>query len=214
MARNTTRSDAAASSNTGAQMTTPDILLTAYVGVVNSFGVFDKDIALVNHKVMYDNKLEFDRQVSIESAMFIADNFALLIGALVLDIDNCRDIMASAIDKEIEIDELPGSEKYAARAKLNVKKSVPSTHCMELGFTVFNNLTLSTLYQHAVLSFTGNEQTDFAERVGTYALTNDDKLILGMILSNFVYLLRAFNNNAAFFDQMIGIVSKIKANMN
>lgn len=196
--------------NESTQVMSPAIMAMAYTQSVSVFCDLDIDILNANAAVVNSDKIDFDRSVSLETAMFLAENFAALIGALVLDYHNCRSIVADAIDKELEIDELPADAKKAVRSELNKGAMMPRTHCMELGTTIFTNDTLAVLYQHVAMGFNENSDKLFAKKVNERKITDSDKEILSMILSNYVYLLRAFNHNAKFLAAMITIAEEIK----
>lgn len=177
----------------------------------------DADVINSNKTTAISNLLDFERYISLESVVFISRNFAILFAALILNFKNIRQVMMNAITNEINIDDMPSDKKEAFRMQQNGNVTLNGSHFIELGISIFTDEILHDLYNNVI--------ENFGKVTATHKLTDDtesavehmsmaDKCDLSTIVSNYVYLLRAFNNNVVFFKQVSDIIKDLAVKYN
>ena len=185
---------------------------------VSEFATLDTNFLKLNNNLYdTDGVIESEREISFDVMTYLAEYFSVLCAALVLDYKHCRDAFASGIEEEIALSEMSKEEHEIARAKLEeTDDPIPFTYSMHIGITMFNDETLQLLLNRVANGFEKLNKTDLKNVLddATNNLSEDDKLIIGMIVSNYVYFIRGCNHNVKFFTTVCQIIEFFKADYN
>ena len=194
-------------------ITASALLRNTYRKIASIIGDLDEDIIAANREIADEKLIPDERYVSLESAVFIATRFALMTAMLVLDYKNARNVFASAIDTEIQLDEMPQEKRKMARENMADEKMLHSSHMIEIGLTMFSEETMSEVMKLLYNGFTELSDTILYQNVDAAqeAMTAADRQIIGIILSSYIYLIRAFNYNAAFTRKIDELIAQLIA---
>lgn len=189
------------------------ILLNTYLNTIKDIAFIDSDIVNHNTKLIDNGGLNEDRQVSLESVMFIAENSAYLLSMIVFDYKKIRDIIANALEIEFQIEE---SENKAVKRALLLSQAglvdaMPSTYHIQLGVTSFSNNVMKQLMHLAGQGLSGCGKLDEKVSAAIKELTDVDKENIGCMLTNYIYLLRAFNYNPVFVNKITELTNEFKS---
>lgn len=186
-------------------------LSKTYFDIVSTICPVDRGLVeanLVSLKKGPDN----EKILSLELANFMAEHFAYVISAAIIDYRNIRNTLGAAIAVEISLNEVTLSERLDYRNIMYTRKDV-KTHCIEMGVTIFSKDIVESLYNVMNSEFMKMaENEDFVHERDSYLqkLTNDDVVALSVIFSNPIFLIKAFVFNTAFRDEIAGIVAAFK----
>lgn len=186
----------------------PVSILDLYLSIANSVAPLDHDLVKANLTIAIKDLPEDERKVSLESAMFIANNAGPLFGMIIRNFKNCRNLILDAINTEVEMDDLPVDKRAARRSEIrHAESTVPVEHFMEIGVSVFSPNMLYELLQYAINSFGSRVDSRMSSDTDSClaVLTDDDKTTVSLIFSNFMFIIRALNNNPAFFNAMMAV---------
>lgn len=210
-----TKSTVTAPANTSAAITENDVTgVDAFVkflrGVAAPFAIIDENVVAANTKLAggYGMSAE-DRTVKFECAEYLMSNLAYILMGLVLDND-FKTAFVESVGVELEIDKKTEAERKAIRETMTDPKPFDSLGSIVIGVTSFTPAVVAELMTKMENGF--NELDKYsAEFDGAVAkLTNEQKLEYGFIVSNWMYLIRAFNKNDLFLSYVITVVEKVK----
>lgn len=193
-----------ASSSSPASVSLFKELGRVYLATVSAFADIDSDIIAANDNLISEGIVPSERKVSLESAMFAANNFALMCGMLITNYDNFVEFLTDAIDDETELDGLSESDIANARKETAVQDFPEVSHYMEIGITVFSDSVSMRLHNSMTRGFAVCSLSNLPDAVNTAmeSFKSEDRQILGMILANYIYIIKALNNNQKFFKKL------------
>lgn len=194
-------------------MTSEAVLLSTYVNTVSTVCELDKGIVSANFDVVNSNTWnENERLISLPMAVYISEHFNAMFVGIVFNFDGARDTFGQAIDTEMLLDEMAPETRARERARMSNSRVADKSHAVEMGVSNYNSQILAAFMDNLSKShakFGPNFSRIFEEKVN--ALTEEDKMILSFIFSNFIYIIRAFNNNGMFVDKVIDVVTRVEA---
>lgn len=184
-----------------------------YVHTVSTFADLDNATVRSNDALISNGLIYEERFVSLESAMFLAENFALLLGMLICNYNDFRTAVIGAVDTELDLDGLQSFDRKSRRQQMCFSKRNKEAHTMEIGISVFSDEICLKLYEAAEKNFErcSNSPLKHLANEAVAAFTDQDRKVLGMILANYIYIIRAINNNYKFFTQLARYVSNASA---
>jgi hypothetical protein len=191
--------------------TTEQVLFDTYAHTVRMICGLDKSIVLGNLNVAKNMPYEDDRIVPLESVMFIADNIGPMIAMTGLNYGDTRDVLSEAINAEIMIDDVSPEDRDAFRAVMEDDMLKNSKNFIKIGVSVFSSSVLSQILDHCKTSLTDCSKIGDEFEKHVKAMSKDERAILTIILSNFIYLLRAFSKNGAFLARMAELIMQFKS---
>lgn len=206
------KSDMAAAVEAGIAPSLFSALGSLYVNMVAGFSDLDLDIVKANDELILNGLRPDERYVPYAVADYLSANFAFILSMLISDYNNFRDFVFGGIDNEVSIDKLSDSDRAAARAKMNKKTVFVREHGMEIGITNFSNNICATLRKVADAGFAKLTKTKAEEECNASLdkQTDDDRKVLGVIFSEYIYFVRAFANNAEFAAEFLDRVNAYK----
>lgn len=180
-------------------------LLDYYIRITGSFAHLSGDLLTQNLIVVADGLPEDVRIISLESLMYIASNFGEIIAAMVLNYKDVRKLLADTLAKELDL-----MKDYDARTAFHEAAGSGfdmETHSIELGVTQYTpdtELIIAEAMRDSIDRIADTKLSGSVDAaLATYTQQNADDM--GAILSNPVYLLIAFNYNAAFVEELANI---------
>ena len=195
-------------------MSNEQIMLKLYVDSVQIICRLDEDI-LEGNIALVGTMDDDDRIVPLEAMMFIAQNAGQLTAMLGLKYKNIFDIFADALEDEIHTDDMSDEEKTAYRRKTQNKDFAESKFTMCMGVNVFGSNILREITEAASASYNLCNKPHLMKELeeSVKNMSDDDRAILSVILSNCVYLLRAFSKNASFIQDIAALIQDFNENM-
>lgn len=180
-------------------------LLDYYIRIAGSFAHLSGDLLTQNLIVVADGLPEDVRIISLESLMYIASNFGEIIAAMVLNYKDVRKLLADTLAKELDL-----MKDYDARVSFHEAAGSGfdmEAHSIELGVTQYTpdtELIIAEAMRDSIGKVSDTKLSGLVDSaLATY--TQQDADDMGAILSNPVYLLIAFNYNAAFVEELTNI---------
>ena len=196
---NLTKSDDTATS-------TINSLLAYYIRITGSYARLNGEILTNNMLVVLEGLPADDRIVSLESMMFIANNFGKMTAAMILNHKNIRDVFVKAISRELDLAKLSEAERVDAH-KQTGNGFADDVHTMELGVTRFTTdmeLIIADKMSESIDAIGNTRLSAEVDKIlSSYSQQDADDM--GAILSNPIYLLVAFNNNEEFVQEITQI---------
>ena len=185
--------------------------LSFYVNVCNSICEMDEAVLYANFNSVTENLLDCEKTISLDVLSYLADNMSIICSMLVLDYKGFRDTLADLIEVEIALDDLPMPERIERR-KLFEPNDLPATLSMKLGENHFGEDEMIAIIHIMANSFHKYEDTLLSRTINNYVehYSNDEKIIVGMLLSNIVYIVRGCNHNRAFLPTIGMMVNDAK----
>lgn len=180
-------------------------LLDYYIRIAGSFAHLSGDLLTQNLIVVADGLPEDVRIISLESLMYIASNFGEIIAAMVLNYKDVRKLLADTLAKELDL-----MKDYDARTAFHEAAGSGfdmEAHSIELGVTQYapdTELIIAEAMRDSIGKISDTKLSGLVDSA-LAAYTQQDADDMGAILSNPVYLLIAFNYNAAFFEELTNI---------
>lgn len=189
----------------------------AFLMYTNLCGVLcqlDRDVLLHNHKSIEGNMFEDDRYVPLESVIFIAQHIAEMMAMLTVDFDGFRALCSDALNAEIMTDEMTSEQKLEYRSKTMDEHLIEPRDTFKMGLSTPDAntyLKLTDLARADMNKVVGNKKLMTAMEIASSAMTNDDRMICSVILSNDIYMLRVFSKNALFLNQVSSMIDAFRA---
>lgn len=185
------------------------------MNLLKDFAILDEGFLKLNNN-LYDTDavLDSEREVSFDVMAYLADNLGVLCAAMAMDYRHCRDAIAAELEYEMSMNEMTAQEHIVARNKVLVKDDpIPFTYSMHIGITTFSETLIVELLNKISDSFTRVDRSPNADVINkaVESLSNEDKLIIGMIVSNYMYFVRGCNHNAKFLATVTQTIELFKA---
>lgn len=181
-------------------------LLAYYIRVTGSYARLNGEILTNNMLVVLEGLPADDRIVSLESMMFIANNFGKMTAAMILNHKNIRDVFVKAISRELDLAKLSEAERVDAHRQTG-NGFADDVHTMELGVTRFTTdmeLIIADKMSESIDAIGNTRLSAEVDKIlSSYSQQDADDM--GAILSNPIYLLVAFNNNEEFVQEITQI---------
>ena len=178
--------------------------------MVGGFALLSDEVINNNLKMAAGNGMSIDdRTISFECAQYVMSNFAYICMGLVFDV-NFRDSFVQSLSLELNIDSLPTSEKEQLRASMKDNQPYKSDGSIVLGLTTFTPMVEKDLMDKMMAGFAKLDPyaDEFDNQVAN--LTQQDKVNLGFIFSNFMFLIRAFTHNDMFMGYVVTVIERVK----
>lgn len=194
-------------------------LINTYLGWTAFVAKLDPDVLEANSMIVFEKTPDEEKILSMDVLSYLASNFGLLILALSDDFIHIRDVMADFIEQEIELDELNSDERKAKRKAMQLKSKEPipkesgtinlAKH--ELSYDI--TMKLITAVNQSYLKYIDtNVDTEYQRVIGQFQ--DDDFVIMGYILSNYFYILRALNHNPKCLVTIVDVLNRYKEYLN
>lgn len=185
--------------------------MTVYLHMCNSFCVMDDAIVDANLNTVVENLLDCEKTVSLDVLSYLADNMSVLVSMLILDYKGFRDTFADLIEVEIALDDLPHDERVSQRTAF-LPENLPSTVSMKIGESYFDDDIMTAMVDLMINSFVKYKNTVLSRTVDNYIkqYVENEQIIVGILLSNIVYIIRGCNHNRAFLPTLYMMVKDAK----
>ena len=191
----------------------PTDFFSAMRTMVEGFSVIDENVFRKNMELSAGKGMTYaDRTISFECAEFLMTNLAYIFMGLVVD-PRFKKAFVDAVSVELTIDTAPEADKLALRKSMKNAAPYESVGSIILGLTEFTKPIKDELTAKMRETFDSLDKysDEFDEAVA--GLNYETKLELGMIFSNYMYLIRAFTHNDVFMSYVITIVEEVKAKL-
>jgi hypothetical protein len=183
-----------------------------YLGILTQFCILDEAVLYTNENTVINNFIDFEKRISLEIMAYVAENAGLIASMLILNYKGFRDILADLIEIELKIDDLSLSERIYQRKAVDMPESFFKGRSMTLGSDMFDADIVTLLFDTAIKSFSKYDGTvldnTLVNAVKTYSY--DDKKVVGILLSNYMYLLRGLNHNSKFLATINMLLSDFR----
>ena len=144
-----------------------------------------------------------DRSIDVELGDFIVKHFSVFYLGLIIN-KEFRESIKDAVCVEIGLEEKSKDfvDSFRKDVMLNCKGKATKhpKGSYVLNFTAYDDDTFRNLNQALLDSFMKTAEYDILLDDMARELTQDDLLDIGFIISNFMYLFRAFSKNTLFAD--------------
>lgn len=186
------------------------IALAWYVQVVSSFCTIDEDSMMSNLKAVDNTWLPSEKIVSLDLMKFVSNNFGAIITCLIYDFENIRQLFVDALNLEFQINEMSRDDRKSQRKKMRTGMTADK-HFIELNVTTFSFSTIETMLNACAANIKVYNDSELTKDLDTVVenMNDRDKVMLGIILSNYAYLVRAFCNNYEFRMAVEKIVNTV-----
>lgn len=185
-----------------------------YVQIASSFSRMHEEVLQQNRLVILRGLPDDVRKVSLESMMFIANHFGYLMTALILNYRDIRNVFANALSEELDLMKVSADQRKVAHEKNGGYGFDDHDHPIELGISRFTqSIELSVVgTMHSSMNVINNTKLASAiDDAFENKYEQKDADDIGALLSNPVFLLVLFNNNATFVYQVSQICDALKA---
>ena len=184
-----------------------------YLNMAIQFSDIDPDIIATNDKLAQEGLRPNERYVYFEAADYLAKNFGYIFAALCSDYKQFRSFIFDAVNLEVDLDKFSSEKRVEKRREMNMTPVFKTTeYGMYIGITNFSNYVCAGFEEAADLSFNkikgSKMESDVDASVRSFG--NDDRKILGIIFSEYIYFVRAFNHNAKFASEFISRINEYK----
>lgn len=182
-------------------------------GMTGGFAILSDEVLANNVKLLSGSGMSYeDRTISFECAEYVMSNMAYMFMGLVLD-PNFKKSFIDALNVELQIDGQPANVKEQTRKQMKDGKPFASKGSIVLGVTQFVQPIQDDLIRKMNEGF-GKLDPYAAEFDAAVAgLTVEQKIEIGFVVSNFVYLIRAFSQNDMFMSYVVTVIEKVKATL-
>ena len=183
-----------------------------YLDTIIHFSKLDESVYYVNATSIIDNMLDSEKTISADVMVYLMQNMSLIITLLVIDYKDFRNIFATLLEDEIRFEDMTEQERIVERRKVE-PIGLPKSKIMTIDKDCFNGKELSALLYLAMKSFTKIENSAFADFVNEYEetqYTDDDRAIVGTLLSDFMHIIRGCNHNRKFIPTMHMVLEDAK----
>jgi hypothetical protein len=198
---------------TGEGVTSVAAFVNFLRGVAEPFAIIDDNVVAKNMQLAggYGMSAE-DRTVSFECAEYLMSNLACILMGLVLD-PGFKDTFIESLNVELEIDKKDEATRAVIRKSMKDDKPFDSLGSIIIGVTSFTPAVMAEFMAKMEAGFKTLDAyaKEFDDAVD--ALTEKQKLEYGFIVSNWMYLIRAFNKNDLFMSYVITVVEKVKGTL-
>lgn len=194
-------------------------LIKTYLGWTAFVAKLDPDVLEANSEIVFEKTPDDEKKLSMDVLSYIASNFSLLILVLADDFIHTRDIMADFIEQEIELDDLDPIKRKEKRETMQLKSKDPVPKESGIIDLTQNELTydmtakLIAAVNQSYLKYI-NTNVDTRYQNITEQLQDEDFIIIGYILSNYFYILRALNYNPKCLVTVADILDRYKKYLN
>jgi hypothetical protein len=175
----------------------------------NEIAYLEPDTVLQNIKLATTDRLPVaDRSIRVELANYLMSNFAMIFIGLIINPD-FRTTFMEAVSVEISLDEKDADTVAALRKQMLIGKRPISKGSFVLDFTTYNDTLYRKFNERLSKSFDAAEKYDEAVSEIAQDLTDEDKLSIGFTISNFMYLIRAFEHNDVFAHYVQSVIKAV-----
>lgn len=191
-----------------------DSLYEFYIRMASTFGRLHEEVLQQNQLVVVQGLPADVRKVSLESLMFIAEHFGDLMAALILNYKDVRNIFANALGQELDLLKISADQRKIEHGKNGGYGFDDNDHPIELGISRFTeSMELQVVgVMHKSMSVINNTKLSAAiDSAFENNYEQSDADDIGALLSNPVFLLVLFNNNASFVSQVAHICADLKS---
>lgn len=154
-----------------------------------------------------------DRSIRAGLANYLISHFALIYTGLVVN-KEFRETFKDAVDLEICFDNVSPYEKASIRNTMSDGKPVSSKGSFVIDTGRYSDSVYKKLNEKLSLSFSKLTKHDETISQAINDLSDDDKIIIGFCVSNFMYLIRAFDKNSTFKNYVRYIIESVSQTLN
>lgn len=190
-----------------------DSLYNFYIRITSLVSRLSLEMLKRDELMMLQDLLDYVREVSLESLLFIGHHFGDLIAALILNYKDIRKVIRNALITELDLMKVSVKQRVAAHEKaggyyfdsndypitLGISRYTPAIELEIIGLmrdsmSVINNTKLSQAINSAFDTYYDQDGADD----------------VGVLLSSPILLLVLFNNNASFVHKVSQICDALR----
>jgi hypothetical protein len=150
-----------------------------------------------------------DRSIRVELGNYLMSHFGIIFAGLVINND-FREAFTEAVSTEISLDDMPADKVSVIRNAMRdtVDRSSSSGNFV-INLGSFNDKIYRKINSKLLDSF--GRIDSFSDAVDDFIrdLTDDERIDIGFVVSNFMYLVRAFSKNAVFTFYVKSVVHDV-----
>ena len=181
--------------------------------MTGGFAILSDEVLNNNLRLMTSGGMSYeDRTLSFECAEYVMANMAYMFMGLVLD-PNFKKQFIDALNVELQIDDQPANVREQTRASMKDGKPFASKGSIVLGVTQFVPAIQDDLSRKMSEGFTKLDPYAAEFDAAVSAMSVEEKVQIGFIVSNFMYLIRAFSKNDMFMSYVVTVIEKVKATL-
>jgi hypothetical protein len=191
-----------------------DSLYDFYIRIASTFGRLSLETLQQNELMVLQGLPDDDRKVSLESLMFIGNHFGDMIAALILNYKNIREVFANALGNELDLIKVSAEQRVAAHEKAGGYGFDDNDHPITLGVSRYTQAIELNIVGVMRDSMSVINNTELSKAINTAFETNYEQADaddVGALLSNPIFLLVLFNNNASFVYEVSQICDALRA---
>ena len=181
--------------------------------MTGGFAILSDEVLTNNLRLMTGGGMDYeDRTLTFECAEYVMANMAYMFMGLVLD-SNFKKSFVDALNVELQIDDLPANVKEKTRASMKDGKPFASKGSIVLGVTQFVPAIQDDLSRKMSEGFSKLDPYAAEFDAAVAGMSVEQKVEIGFIVSNFMYLIRAFSKNDMFMSYVVTVIEKVKATL-
>ena len=197
----------------GKSMTRAGEYADGYKSIIELLCPLDMEAFYSNLEIAVSAENEYDRIIILEPLIFMSMHIAYIEAMLAADYKDIRQFMISAIIDELHREDMDQAEKTKYRETTRDDTLNNSTNIMKIGISVFDDVVVKNLLSMAVNSFQELFKVYSSDKFSRNVkrMTEQDQFMMTTIFSNFAYLLRIINNDAAFLNELDKYITEFKS---
>ncbi|MBO5435119.1 hypothetical protein J6A31_04785 [bacterium] len=152
---------------------------------------------------------EADRSIRAELAVYLLKNFAYIYMGLIANAE-FRDTFKEAVSVEIALDSKSEAFVKQIRGDMKFGKAGTSKGNFVIDLSSYSNSVHKKFNNQAAESL--NKIASYGDAIGEMMqeMTNEDKVVNGFCISNFMYVIRAFAKNELFANYVKTVVHGVQ----
>ncbi len=178
--------------------------------VFNSIAYMDPETVRRNLELGSEGGMsEQDRSIRMELGNYLMSHFSLIFIGLIVNQD-FRDTFMEAVSVEIALDDKDANFVKKIRSEMKDDKVRDTKGNFVLNFSSYNDKIYRKI--NGKLSDSFNIVSSFGDTVDNFVgeLTDEDMTDIGFCVSNFMYLIRAFSQNALFTNYVKAVCHSVQ----
>ena len=186
------------------------LILSLYRNVISTFCTVYDDVFERNHEIFASSPVS-EQHISFDTSVFISSRLCSMFGFIIVNADGFRDMLAETVILEKDIDNLSDSDRKVVRKKLGFDHyNYPYKNAVVPGFSDFSIRSYFDLFKFFVEDYDQFKGSDLNQKVDSYIrrMSVSERDSIGAVLCNYGYLLRAFECNNIFRQDVVKIISK------
>lgn len=189
------------------------VFMNTYFDIVSNFCNLNQMVINANADMLRNKISDEEKVISLDSLVYLACNLGAISSLMIINYHDIRNRFAEFLEKELSVDNMNAEQRVKYRSSVSAKTPMPVTNYITLGVTTFSENVFTQLIDMANDGYAKYFDTDLSAEVDKKGmnLTESDKNDIGVLLSNYGYILRCANYNSQFLLYLEKIINDADA---